>query len=197
MTSLDVAPATSSPRTTVEVTKRESLWRDGVISIKIPSVCREGAFQDIHFIEFARFVKGGAVHFYVRSDDPTQHCGKTITAEVEVMCKDLADGRSYLYVDLRPTTERPTHRLIVEPRLNLSVPQGQTLFQFQTPAPLEGIVVIAKPKSPEQPKKVSTGDTQLDRLLADGWQIRHEEPSRVHLVKGERTLIHPRPKKKK
>src|SRR3990167_7062365 len=104
-------------RQPVAVLKRELLWSGGIIEIKIPAVCREGAFEDIKFIQLARFVKGGVVNFFVHNQKPTLYCGKTITASVEVLCKKYADGRAFLYVDLRPITKPATHRLVVEPRL--------------------------------------------------------------------------------
>ena len=141
MTNLDVASATSSKRQPVAVLKRELLWDGGIIEIKIPAVCREGAFEDIKFIQFARFVKGGVVNFFVHNQKPTLYCGKTITASVEVLCKKYADGRAFLYVDLRPITKPATHRLVVEPRLVFDL-RNDTLYHMHTPAPLQGTVII-------------------------------------------------------
>src|SRR3989344_2151247 len=92
-------------RQPVAVLKRELLWEGGIIEIKIPAICREGAFEERKFIQFAKFVKGGVVNFFVHDDNPTQHCGKTITASVQVFRKEHADGRSFLYVDLKPITK--------------------------------------------------------------------------------------------
>src|SRR3989344_4217751 len=141
-TNLDVASATSSKRQPVAVLKRELLWQGGIIEIKIPAVCRDGAFEDIKFIQFARFVKGGVVNFFVHNDNPTQHCGKIITASVQVFRKEHADGRSFLYVDLLPTTAQATHRLTVMdaiPGVTSWTPFATVLL---TPAPLQGAVVI-------------------------------------------------------
>ncbi len=204
MTSLDVAPLATSSRISVEVIKRESLWRGGIVEIKIPLVCREGMTNDLHFIQFARTVKGGLINFFVRDENPIQHCGRTITAEAEILRKEYADGRSFVYVDLRPAPDKAaTLRLIVEQKLNLSVPRNEVLFAAQTTLPLEGIVVISTRKAAPKQRISTTGDSQLDRLLADGWVVTAESASEVYLRKGERgslgerKLIHHRPKKKK
>ena len=129
-------------RQPVAVLKRELLWSGGIIEIKIPPVCRGGAFEDIKFIQLARFVKGGVVNFFVHSQKPTLYCGKTFTASVEVFCKKHADGRSFLYVDLKPTTAQATHRLTVMdaiPGVTSWAPFATVLL---TPAPLQGAVVI-------------------------------------------------------
>lgn len=126
-------------RQPVAVFKRELLWKGGIIEKKIPAVCREGAFENIKFIQFAWFVKGGVVNFFVHDDDPTRHCRKTITASVEVFRKEHADGRSFLYVDLRPIIKPATHRLVVEPRHVFDI---RDAVVFQTPTPLQGTIVI-------------------------------------------------------
>lgn len=126
----------------VAVLKRELLWSGGIIEIKIPGVCREGAFEDIRFIQFARFVKGGVVNLFVHDDNPTQHCGKVITASVQVFCKEYADGRTFLYVDLRPMTKPATHRLTVMDAIPGVTSWAPTATVLLTPAPLQGAVVI-------------------------------------------------------
>ena len=128
-------------RQPVAVLKRELLWEGGIIEIKIPAICREGAFEERKFIQFAKFVKGGVVNFFVHDDNPTQHCCKTITASVEVFRKEHADGRSFIYVDLQPITKPVTHRLVVEPRLVFDL-RNDTLYHMHTPAPLQGTVII-------------------------------------------------------
>lgn len=130
-------------RQPVAVFKRELLWKGGIIEIKVPVVCREGAFEDIRFVQFIRQVKGGVVNFFVHNDNPTRHCGKTITASVQVFRKDHADGRSFIYVDLLPTTAPATHRLVVEPRHVFDIKDAVV---FQTPTPLQGTVVIKELK---------------------------------------------------
>ncbi len=139
MTNLGVASATSSKRMPVAVLKRELLWEGGIIEIKIPSVCREGSFENLKFIQFARFVRGGVVNLFLHDDNPTQHCGKTITASVQVYSKEHADGRSFLYIDLRQVTKPATHRLVVEPQ---HVFDAKDAAVYRTPAPLQGTIVI-------------------------------------------------------
>ena len=130
-------------RQPVDVLKRELLWDGGIIEIKIPAVCREGAFENIKFIQFIRQVKGGVINLFVHDDNPAQHCGKTITASVQVFRKEHADGRSFLYVDLRPITKPATHRLVVEPRLVYDL---KNAIVYHTALPLQGTVVITELK---------------------------------------------------
>ena len=132
-------------RQPVAVLKRELLWEGGIIEIKIPAICREGAFEERKFIQFAKFVKGGVVNFFVHDDNPTQHCGKTITASVQVFRKEHADGRSFLYVDLQPITKPATHRLVVEPRLVFDL-RNDVLYNMMTSEPLQGTIIITELK---------------------------------------------------
>ena len=129
-------------RQPVAVLKRETLWEGGIIEIKIPAVCREGALENIKFIQFPRLVKGGVINFFVHDDNPAQHCGKTITASAQVFRKEHADGRSFLYVDLRPTTAPATHRLTVMDAIPGVTGWAPAATVFLTPTPLQGAVVI-------------------------------------------------------
>jgi hypothetical protein len=51
----------------------------------------------------------------------------------------------------------------------------------------------------ETPKNPSTGDSQLDRLLAVGWEIDSQDQTKVNLFKIKsgvrKTMVHCRPKK--
>ncbi len=139
------------------VLKRETLWQNGVIEIAIPKGVRKGIVENgdetINFLQFARDVTPrGKVNIFVHTDNE-RLAGTTITAQAEIIRKDLGDGRSFLYIDLKPVDVPATHRLIVEPKLNLSIPPSEVVFQAQTPQPLEGIVVIAPAKPPKIKKE--------------------------------------------
>lgn len=183
MTSLDVAPATSSTRTPVPIKERKSLWKGGTVEIKIPDQCREGSFESVTFIQFTRQVKKGLVNLFVVADNPAQYIGKTIVAEVEVMHKEMADGRKFVYVDLRPAAGKATHQLFVS--FAPVITKQPVVFRAPT---LGGEVAVFLDIS---------GDRQLDRLLASGWTIQHHNDKEVYLTKGERSLTHIRPKQKK
>ena len=153
------------------------------------------------------------VNLFVHASNPDKYRGTRIVAEMQVLQKDLEDGRSFIYVDLRPMPSAtvPTHKLEV-----MSGPPGvwskHECVAFPTPLPLQGEVIIsplgpdgkkigvAESTTPAEKKKSPTGDTQLDRLLADGWQIGHEDVTKIVLWKanvGERRMmIHHRPKPK-
>ncbi len=146
----NTAPAAA--RTPSEIIHRELLWSGGVIEVKPPKEAALKSAGDLKFINFWRTVRGGSVNLFVHGSDqidPVTYRGKKIFAKVEVWRKDLADERSFLYVDLKPTDERPTCRLIVESGLSISIPKTEEIFTVQTPKPLSGIVVIAKLKPEE------------------------------------------------
>ena len=149
MTSLGVAPATSS-RVPVPVRKRELLWSDGVIEMKVPADARYGEFKNkkegdvLPFLKFARSIKGGMINFFVH-DNLKCHEQK-IRAEVQVWRKEHEDGRTFLYVDLLPTKAAVTHRLVVVstmPGMQSVWPKGSMLFE--TPTPLYGAIVLLAP----------------------------------------------------
>jgi|SRR3989344_5032158 len=189
MTSLDVASTatSSSPSSKVppgQITERKSLWRGGTVSIIVPTECRDGTFGDIHFIQFARHVVGGLVNFFVHDSNPEQHKGKTIVAEVELVFKKFADGKSFVHVDLRPTNGKPSHTLDLIYKHFKSSPEK---LVFKTPHPLRGAIEISQ---------ILTGDGQLDRLISQGWKVQHEDDTTVYCTKGDRQLRHAKPKHK-
>ncbi len=196
MTSLDVASATSSPRTPTPVKERKLLWSDGVVEVNIPKVVRASAFDDgekkIPFIQFARLVTGGVINFFIHTDNPDTFAGKTITANVKVYRREHEDGRSFLYVDLEPVDQPATRRLVVEPKFNLSMRASEVIRQTQTPAPLQGMVVIAKLKEAKEKKELEPAytDNALDLRLENGWKIVREDANAVYIKKGDKTLAH-------
>ena len=224
MTSLDVAPEATSPRTPSPVVKRQLLTAGGIIvGIKIPKSAVPGVFTgeetEVRYVNFPRFVRGGVIHFYLRlrDENPQQYLNKRIVAEAEVWMKELVDGRSFLYVDLYPQAEetRPTRQIVVTADRLPANCRDRGFDIFEVLAPLRGAIIVApagekidlmEPRwapPPKQAKGVttpSTGDHQLARLLADGWVIGHEDVTTVVLHKGEggewRTLVHHRSKSK-
>lgn len=185
---------------------RTLLWSGGIVELKIPSTIKTTAIdldgRSLSFAQFARNIRGGVVNIFVHTDEPATYAGRRIAGEVEVWKKVLADGRSFIYIDIKPVDRVPalciaTHRLIVEQKLDLSVHPNEVVFSVQTPSPLEGIVVIATlkvEKSKVEPQAAK--DSQLDRLITDGWQVVHEDESgNVHLAKGTRSITHHRKKK--
>jgi hypothetical protein len=206
MTSLDVASlAASSPAARVPgtITGRKVLWTGGIIEITVPKVVRAGMFLDndkdieIPFIQFARTVKGGMVNLFIHTDTPDAYAGKTIHANLKIHQKDYEDGRSFINIDLEPVEGPPTKRLLIEDRTRLSAPDDSVVFD--TPAPLLARIIIAPPqlkKAEPANAKISTGDTQLDRYLRDGWVISHQDEKTVNLTKGERSFTHHKPKSK-
>lgn len=214
--SIGAAPAASSP---VAVLERKMLWNGGIITIAVPATAEEGEYPSDagpnKFVRFAQNVKGGVVNFFVHDTEPTRLCGTRITAEVEVWQKTLADGREFLYVDLDPTSNAMPvmHRLAVM-SCKASDIDGSGLTVFKTPEPLQGVVVVAPAESKiwikaqltaievkKTEPRITTGDSQLDRYLRDGWEIDCEDEKviRLHKMKGDKRmeLIHHRPQPRK
>lgn len=130
-----------------EITARESLWSGGIVEIKIPATARVITADTPHgplkYLQFAQFVKGGAVNLHVHADKPEQFAGKKIVARAEVFRKNYKDGRSFLYVDLHPAKDAdPTHRLAVMDVVPGVTSWNEVATVFDTPRPLCGAVVI-------------------------------------------------------
>lgn len=223
MSSIGVALATSATQIKVEVVARTLLHEGAIVRIKVPEGVSKGTYENdtvsVPFLRFAINITGGVVNVFVHTNDDTLR-GKTIIAKVVVVEKALANGLKYLYVDLLPVDETTpvTHRLSVMPGSNWS---GPDYIIFHTPAPLEGrgVVMLTPPKAKlapgggnlaassaptrepvaPPPTQASTGDNQLNRLLAEGWRIESETPTQVNLYKvvggKKKTMIHCRPKK--
>ncbi len=217
MSSLDAVP-TASAHIHVPGIVRETLHTGPIVRMKVPAGANGGSYvkddEEIPFLQFCQNIRGGVVNFFVHTSD-CRLLGKVVTATASVLQKTLQDGRQYLYVDLVPIADDTpvTHRLAVMNDIDGSWNNEDHLV-FPTPEPLAGIIIFAPPGAkvvpagtiaqkpvPIQAKAPSASDdTQLDRLLADGWEVDSEDSSRVRLFKMKRgtrrTMIHHRPRKK-
>ncbi len=209
MSSFGAAQAASA-HVPVPVIAREMLHSGAIVEMRIPVGATEGTYpngnEEIPFLQFCHNIRGGRVNFFVHTSDDALR-GKTITASATVLKKTLEDGRQYLYVDLVPVAEDTpaTHRLAVMNKNDGSW-SGDGYLTFETPAPLSGLIIFTPPEVKivvrgsivPMPKKTTSGDSQLDRLLADGWQIESENAQTVKLfkMKGDKTktMVHHRPK---
>lgn len=216
MSSFGAAQAASA-YVPVPVIARETLHTGSIVKMKVPIGATEGTYpngdEEVPFLQFSHTVRGGRVNFFVHTSDSAL-LGKTITASASVLKKTFEDGREYLYVDLVPVTDMPvTHRLAVMNDVDGSWDNDDHLI-FRTPEPLSGVIIFAPPDAkvipageivqmpaPVPARASATGDSQLDRLLADGWAIDSEDSLQVILfrMKGDlrKTMIHYRPKKNK
>ncbi|HYF29473.1 MAG TPA: hypothetical protein VEA36_03875 [Candidatus Paceibacterota bacterium] len=228
MSSIGVAaPATSAIVPAVPVVARNVIRDAGdIVSVRIPADARQGCYEGdglvIPYFRYSPTVPGGCVHCFVHTDDESLR-GRSLRAQATIMEKVLADGRRYYYVDLLPVQAEvpPTHRLVIT---------GCALVEdgliFATPAPIYGMIMLtapsakliefprlpgrkpepkAKARKPEPVRKLEAKaaqpkDTQLDRLLSQGWEIKVDWGDRVVLTKlkkGEEVeMTHHRPKKK-
>jgi hypothetical protein len=197
MTSIDVAQDATSPSTAERkpraVLARELLWDKGTISIVVPTTARDGEFpledKTLLFLQFTRNIKNGVVNLFVHGDDLDALRGKEIVAHVNLFRKCMDDGKSYLYVDLIPTSGPATHFMRIE--------GGQCKYKgaFLAQSPLEGFVHF------ELINLASTGDSKLDQYIADGWSIKSEDTNVVYLTKEKdgktKEMTHYKPKNKK
>lgn len=219
MPSIGVAQATSSA-TPVTVLKRELLWGGGAIAIKIPTDAEEGQYpSDVgppnRFLRFPQNVKGGVVNIFCHLDpneEPESVRGKKFILDVGIWRKTLSDGRQYLYVDLDTPISKDstlvTDRLAVMSCKASDIVQQEGLTVFETPAPLDGVIVVTPAESKiwvkaqltvvEKTKKSTTGDSQLDHYLADGWKVASEDEREVRLLKDKNgklcRIVHKKPK---
>ncbi|MDO8566615.1 MAG: hypothetical protein Q7R58_00490 [bacterium] len=121
----------------------------GTISVTVPTRAHGGKFPSSdgggRYLQFAQNVRGGVVNYFVHDDEPLKFYGKKIIADVEIWQKTLADGRAFLYVDLRPqqsTDTPPTHRLVVMSVKKEDLQLQDDFVAFETPAPLVGTIVV-------------------------------------------------------
>lgn len=129
--------------------KRETVHAGGeVVSLRVPLDAREGSFPSPEgnnpYLQFAQNVRGGAVNIFVHGTEPARFRGTRVTAKVRVLKKTLADGRSFLHINLLPVQEDTvsrTHRLAVMSESDVILEEG--FVSFKTPDPLEGMIVLA------------------------------------------------------
>lgn len=196
---------------------REEIFAGPIIRIRVSTravarVYEHGNGDPLPYLQFPHTVKGGCVNFFVHTDDDSV-IGAMITAKAIVMKKVMSSGREYLYIDLEPVPADTeiTHRLGI-------MPVGPGSWDalgwpvYRTLQDIEALLIFGPPDAkfvpngeqrptatPKAPKpRLVTGDSQLDRLLADGWEIESEDTSTVSLArkkKGElKTMTHHRPK---
>ena len=212
-----VGQAYAAPAERPTVTKREVVWQGAVVNLRVPATANESVYVDsqvaIPYLHFAHSVKNGNVHCHILLDGETPDLrGEYVTAAVSVLKKTMSNGQEALYVDLRPVQDSTpvTHRFGVISRVFDLIP-AESWTVFETPKPLRGAIVftppdakLAQPESQQDtPEKIArplaSNDPQLDRLLADGWQIKTDEGGKVVLIKlkkgKECEMIHHRRKK--
>ena len=187
-----------------EVLDRPLLHSGAIVSYQLPKNTRLSSISlddgsSLEFIQFATNLPGGVVNIFVHSNDLALS-GMTIRARVEIREKRLANDRSFLYVDLYPVdmAEAPTHKLVV---LSREFSRQDHWVVFDTPGSIRGFIALIEPeeklvppatkyrdskvpvvsKQRRAPGSTQQSDTQLDRLLGEGWAIASEEGNYVHL----------------
>ena len=140
------ATSAGAARVPGEIVSREILWKGPIIEVTVPKDSTMGTYPDgkelVPFLRFAHRVTGGFVNCFVHTNKPAL-CGATFSAEVCIMKKVFADGRSFVHVDYLPTPKpKPaTHQLMVVSGKGYKRNDGWRLFE--TPAPVDATVVLA------------------------------------------------------
>lgn len=83
-----------------------------VIEIAVPKKAKRRTFPngeegENSYLHFPFHIKGGMMNLHVRCNDELQ--GQTIRAMVQVVRKEMSDGREFVYVDLFPVDAPLTH----------------------------------------------------------------------------------------
>jgi hypothetical protein len=147
---LNTSTAPKRTRSSTPAIKRETLLAEGgIVSMKVPRDAREGMFPsptsdgDWRYLQFAQGVKGGVVFIYIHCTEPGHLRGIRVTGQVEIIEKTLGDGRRFLHVNILSVNlcKPPTHRLAVMSESDVILEEG--FVSFKTPAPLEGMIVLA------------------------------------------------------
>lgn len=192
--------------TRTEVLARVLLHADAIVSYQLPknTQLRSMTLEDgkvLEYIQFHTNLPGGVVNIFVHSSDLTLS-GTTIRARAEIREKKLANDRSFLYIDLHlvDKAEVPTHKLVV---LSSDFPRQDHWVVFDTPGSIRGFIALIAPeeklvppvakhrdgkqtivsKQRRAPGSAPQMDTQLERLLSEGWVIAKEEGNYVYLEK--------------
>lgn len=218
------ASTTSAAPNTWDVASRAALAGGSFVKIHIPRFAFDSdqvASDGKKCILFRRSVGGGYVNLYVWCNDPDAHRDKNIVAEATIVEETLYDGRKFVAVDLIPAPAgvRPTDRLFVlagEPEAWTFEPKPRGVTRLGN---LRGFVAVAdlgakveqgaqasvparssSNTKPAPESFVTTGDSQLDRLLRAGWEISTETHDDVHLWKMKGTerveMTHFKPRRK-
>lgn len=177
---------------------RDIIWNGGVAKVLVARDAAAGAFAEFKYFRFNRGFKGGMVSFFVHSENP-EIIGREITVSVQLMQRTLQDGRKYLYVDLKPTRDVATLRIMVadsQQKRRIKIPEGSLVFDM--PAPLAGAVMFLPIDAKIEEAETATVDPQLERLLNEGWEPESQDARTVTLIKmkggQKKQMIHHRPK---
>jgi hypothetical protein len=218
MSSIDVAHQATSTDVH-EVISREELFSGPIIRIRVSADAFVRTYEDtaadhVPYLQVPRVVPGGCINLFVRTDDDSV-IGEMITAKATVMKKTMVSGREYLYIDLDlvPDGTKVTHRLGIMDTGPGSWDDNDWAV-FETPQSINALIIFGPPDAKfvrkEEQRSVTpaeacvprpqsvTDDTQLNRLISDGWTISAEDAATVTLTRpknGEpKTMTHHRPK---
>ena len=196
-----------------------TIHEGSIVSIQLPKVVTLRSVTDAEenvlatYLHWTVNMPGGVVNMHVHSDDMTI-ANTTIRARVELKIKTTENGRQFLMVDFYPVDKglAPTHKLVVLPD---SFEQQEHWEVFPTPG-MRGFAALIEPneklippptkyrdgKAPisgvqrRAPGSAPRTDTQLERLLSEGWAISKDDGTYVTLRREGRDtpMTHYRPK---
>jgi len=95
---------------TNEVVSRELIAEGFVCSLALPKNIVKKVLPDgTVYHQFGVPVLGGWLNFHLFNRQNCVMRGKRVWVDCKIFKKEMADGKVYLYVDLYPTEDRPTH----------------------------------------------------------------------------------------
>jgi hypothetical protein len=149
--SSDAAPA-AAPRTPAAVIARILLYEGAIVRIKVPARAIVDEHLErgeaTHFLRFPYYVRGGVVNCFLHAEHADETRGQTITASVSLLVKKLDNRCRYYYLRFQAVAADPTHRLLVA-SVGERIWTGTEHLIYETPSPLEGIIVFT-PRSSAQ-----------------------------------------------
>ena len=183
-----------------------TIHEGAIVSIQLPKGVTLRSVTDAEenvlatYLHWTVNLLGGLVNMHVHSDDMSL-ANTIIRARVELKIKTTENGRQFLMVDFYPVDKSlaPTHKLVV---LRDSFNQQEHWEVFPTPG-MRGFAALIEPneKLIPPPTKYRDGkaprtDTQLERLLSEGWAISKDDGTYVTLRREGRDtpMTHYRPK---
>ncbi len=176
-----------------------TLRRSGaVVSYKLPATLKEGTVPtdgvrtEVNFLQFATFIRGKAMNFFVHGGEKSL-AGSEVRARVEIWEKQFTDGRCFVHVDLHVVDADTlvTHELFVRDA-GLSPSRDWEIFQTKD------LPIFIALSEYDEAAKMAGSDTQLARLLREGWRIAKFHSDSVDLTRNSKngtlkSMTHKRP----
>jgi len=99
--------------------------------------------EGVSYEHFGIPVAGGFINHFLYQGTKCTGTGKQIWVQADVWTKTLSDGRIYLYVDIKPASERITHvRKIYQHVADIPADLPAQTLRFDTSDPIRGSLIF-------------------------------------------------------